>query len=89
MNAPAIPRADRDRLNAAYRDLRKQTGLGGWLVKAYVLAAFWRTDAADAMARTHFGRPLAELGPGARIAAEQWLAKLDRAADAASKEKAP
>jgi hypothetical protein len=81
--ATALPLADRPRLAEAYRRLRDRTGLGHWLVRAYVVAAYHRSDAAEAMARAHFGQPLDQLGPGAREAAAYWVRRLDACAGTA------
>lgn len=78
MSAHVLSEAARQRANTAYRVLREVTGLGKWLVRAYVLARVTGADPAEACARAHFGLGLDQLGPGGVEAAHYWVAKLDR-----------
>ena len=68
-------------MNALYRRLL-DTPSGAasvvppWVVKAFVIAWFARTDLGEACARAHFGLGLADLGPGGVDCARKWASTL-------------
>lgn len=68
-------------MNALYADLRRATAYAGaapprWVVKAYVTAAFARTDRAHAVALAHFGVGVDGLGAGGRQCVRGWVQAL-------------
>lgn len=81
MSGAVLTDAKRAQMNALYGRLRRETGLGRWLCKAYVAATFTGADPAEACAQAHFALPLSGLGPGGIEAARSWVKKFEAVAN--------